>query len=189
MKRAAVLITVLALLAMSCTEPSNNALENRGSEKQSLYPLVIDSLGMRKQYDQAKWVLYCLNCDDKCEFFKETGIKDTLTFGMLDLKFERYRKRADTVDLEFNFYYHDTLKCDERVCRTHSLTGLAYKVGAADYFALINVRWGDYVWKSSYSRSRLYKPLQPEVIAYIKANRAQLNPWFRGEAKRRGIIQ
>jgi len=32
-------------------------------------------------------------------------------------------------------------------------------------------------------------PLQPEVIRYIKQNKEKLDPWFRKEAIKRGVIK
>ena len=33
------------------------------------------------------------------------------------------------------------------------------------------------------------KPLQPEVIKYIRQNKNKLDPWFRKEAIKRGVIK
>jgi alanine-alpha-ketoisovalerate/valine-pyruvate aminotransferase len=169
------------LLIFSCN--TQNKLNHK------IIPKDIIDGKLEDQYLKTKWIIYCKNCDKKCIPSSFTEIKDTFDFAELDLKFSKVEYFNDTSEISFDFFYNDTLKCDINTVYHFDVTpsGIAFKKGSdsAIYF-LTNTT----IRRITYTDSsfRLVKPLQPEVINYIKTNKNKLNPWFREEAIRRKVI-
>ena len=153
------------------------------------YPSEIVKLGLEKWYDETKWVMYCIYCDEICKFEKKTGINDSITFASLDLKFDKIEQFNDSTEISFYFYFNDTLKIDLTTTRNLGLvSGTGFIKGRDSIFFYISPGTMHRFWTND-PTSRYKNPLQPDVIEYIKANENKLNPWFREEAKRRGVIK
>lgn len=153
--------------------------------------LLIDSLGLRTQFINWKWKIYCIYCDEKLDFVDSSIIHDDITFGMLPLRFDRLSKSDDTVVLSFMFYYKDSLRCVPRFISNYINYDAAYKIGIDTplyYMGFGDGRFREWCADTLNCTSRYVKPLQPEVIEYIKQNKEVIDPWFRAEAVKRGVI-
>ena len=176
------------LILFSC----NHSLKNRNEPKTD-FPKEVSEKRLEELYTNAKWVLYCICCDKKCILSEEIQpIRDTtVEYGMLNLKLQKINYLNDTTEFIMDFYYNDTIKCDVNTIYhfTSIPSGLAFKgnstkiIYSTNYTTVPRMSYLD-----SDSSFRAVKPLQPEVISYIKNNKDKLNPWFREEAKRRKVI-
>lgn len=185
MRHAVNFFTSILLIAL-CIKCTNNVEEkNKISEIKEDNPAEIINHGLVKQFNQAKWFLYCIHCDEVCAFNKRTGIADVKTFGELPLKFEGVNNYHDTAEIAVSFFYQQ-FKCDNLLLDNESITyGAAFKDGSDSIIYFLKAP-GRY-W-STVKSSRYANPLQPEVIRYIQQNKHKINPWFRKEAEKKGII-
>jgi hypothetical protein len=196
MRNIIILAAIVSLI--SCKSPSSNEEKTTASlhkdNVQNEYPKLIDSMGIKDLYDSARWLTYCINCDDTCAFNEESHIKDTIvTFGELDL-LDRGTKlySKDTIDITFKILM-DTIEASFREKRPSSASnGVQYKI--SDKTLLSVIEYHDLPYHGVYGiprreNERMFAPLQPEVIKYINVNKNKLNPWFYNEAKRRGVIK
>jgi len=158
------------------------------------YPAEIVEYGLTKKYDKAKWYLYCLMCDREVKFFKGKSLVDQYTtFGCLPLELDQVNLRGDTVEINMLFKFNGK-KLDWRdVAGFPQYWGAVY-CGKSDDIVLFSIKSHIRYSISTCPNvkncpSREVKPLQPEVIKYIKQNRAKLDPWFRQEAIKRGVIK
>lgn len=158
--------------------------------KDEIYPKKIIDLKIENWYDKSKWALYCIYCKDTVKFEPQTNVKELTTFASLDLKLEDVKQFKDTTELLFYFYYKDTLKCDYKVLKNLFIaTGTGFIKGSDSiYYYTADGHGVTKFWEYG-DKSRIANPLQPEVTNYINNNKNKLHPWFRDEAKRRGIIQ
>lgn len=168
-------------------------IKKRDAIKTSIYdyPLEIKHIGAQKLYDKAKWTLYCIHSDEIVKF-ASTNSRDSLTFGTLPLIFDRVSLKQDTIEIRFNFFFGKT-KLNYMTVRNKLISGVVFKGytdtliyyatdGDAPYFY-----W--YCGNQNDCPYRFGKPLQPEVIKYIRENKARIDPWFRKEAIKRGVIK
>jgi hypothetical protein len=153
------------------------------------YPFLIDSFGLQSLYDKAKWTLYCIYCDDTCRIKEQYSFVPDRTFGTLDLRFSEIRQHNDTIEMDFYFYINDTTRYDISKMENFKgfASGVGYKNGSDSILFYTSQTTMRYFWKKG-ETSRYAKPLQPEVIDYIRSNKDKLNHWFREEAIRKGII-
>jgi hypothetical protein len=152
------------------------------------YPHDILEAGLTKQYDKVKWALYCLYAADTCRFLPARFVKDTVTFGELDLRFEKLRNSEDTVEMYFNFYYHDSLRCNFNLLKNAEyLRGAGFLHGSDSISYWISPTTMLY-YRPARTLSKFKDPLRPEVIAYIKGNQNKLAAWLKNEAKNKKII-
>jgi hypothetical protein len=187
MKRIVLLICIST--AGMCINYSCNQKKATIDTATSVYPKLIEKYKLERQYDKTKWMLYCIHCDEFCEFDKRSGISDTITFGMLSLHYEGVDIFNDTAELNFSFYYKDSIKCDYGILRNANIDiGAAYHMNSDSILYYLRLSTYNRHWETG-QRSRYQYPLQPEVIKYIKTNRKNLDIWFRAEAIRRGIIE
>jgi hypothetical protein len=154
-------------------------------------PKVADSLGVRKQCDEAKWRLYCLYCDSIVRFKTASLNSKKLTFGELTSYFFDIDKHSDTVDIYFGFYYSDPRK---ETYYNHNFIGVSFcknnKTNKRSvYISPTPAKYWEFNCDPKNCRSRYVKPLQPDVIAYIRKNKSKLNPWFYKEAVKRGVLK
>lgn len=169
--------------------PPSTERQKPAVQMQAGYPQDIVRYGLARQYDRAKWTLYCLYGPDTCEFLPRANVSGTVTFGELDLRFNRLRRTGDTLEIYFDFYFHDTVKCDFRVLENYYyLRGAGFLHGADSVFYWISPTTMVYL-RPGGSKNKYNNPLQPKVLVYIKENKARLAPWFQSEARRRGVIQ
>lgn len=152
------------------------------------YPPKIVQLGLEKWYDEIKWAMYCIYCDDTCMFQKNTGVKDSVTFASLDLRFYKVEQFNDTTEINFYFYY-DTLRCDLTTVRNLGLaSGAGFKKGSDSISFYTSSGTMRRFWNNDPS-SRYKNPLQSQVVEYINKNEGKLHPWFHKEAIKRKVIQ
>jgi hypothetical protein len=170
------------------TKHANGTKSANDTENNFKYPRVIDSLNMREMYDQDKWAMYCLYCDDTC--YMERDKDEPRLFSTLDLRLKEVRQFNDTVEMDFNFYIHDTLRCKIAADgnRFYIKDGVGYRRGSDSIIYYTSSTTMKRFWERGL-KSRYANPLQPDVVTFIKDNKEKLNPWFREEAKKRGVLQ
>jgi len=155
------------------------------------YPVEVLKLGKTKLYDKAKWFIYCIQSDRKVRFLSKTGIKTNITYGTLPLKFENLQLRGDTLEINFNFYYKGEVV--DKLTDNYPHRGAVYIGNSGKIVMYTTNGHARYVWAKCDNPAKCIfreeKPLQPEVIRYIKANKNKLDPWFRKEAIKRGVIK
>jgi hypothetical protein len=209
------LLILLLPFAFTCCngQQQKKANEFKTSTKASIvgamdYPKEIQQLGFEKLYDISKWYMYCIHCDGRMEdlypalFWRvgdtaehinsENPKLDSTTLGSLPLGFDNISIRGDTIEMHFYFYYKG-YKVDEKLVESLPLWGTVF-YGNSDtirmYASRSEIR---YFMKECVDYAncnvRESKPLQPEVIKYIKSNSKNLDPWFKSEAIRRGVIK
>ena len=188
MKNYLIFICGFALSCNSLNKPQSS--DKRIYYKNlNYYPKEINNSNLKIFFDETRWAMYCIHCQDTCNFLKKDISKEDALFGYLDLRFEKTTHFSDTTELSFCFY-KDSLRCD--VTTISTLGGLTY--GAAFKGTRDSIIY--YLLNSTIRRfmgfgikNRYANPLQPEVIAFIKSNQDKLNPWFKAEAKRRKVIE
>jgi hypothetical protein len=186
------LLVCLCLFLFSCKTEGKK--DESPVLSKSEYPRIIDSLGFKDLYNETKWLMYCYQCDDTLKIMKYDTLKDFVTFGTLELKFDEVDKYKDSgFDIRFNFYYKG-IPCTSENIQSSPIWGMVYanKAGKKVYY----IAHGDVMnyMKDSCAPgrpcpSRFVNPLQPEVVRYINDNRKKLNPWFYREAKKRGVLK
>jgi hypothetical protein len=190
-------IPFLFLLFISCSRESKPLSSNDTPTRTSVivkdddYPNEIKKLGLEYFYDKTKWTFYCQYCDEKLNLNKELFTKDTvITFGMLPLIFYKVQVQNDSVEIGFSFYFNNKPVTEQQYNKSMFLS-IMYNV---EKDTVIYYRESRFFTRVSCDpdqecRSRVIKPLQPEVIKYILENREKLNPWFRNESIKQGVIK
>lgn len=176
-------LIISALLLAAC---------NRNQAVSSSYPRLVDSLSVRTIFDDTKWRMYCIYCDQRCDFEatyrdnKFHGI-DSFTFGQLKLKLDTIvLKHDDSIQIFVSFFY-DTLQCNFTSDKREVISGIGYKRDNSN--PIYYIFPGAYKFYNSLdTQNRLTKGLQPAVIKYIKENKNRIDPWFRKEAEKRGVL-
>jgi hypothetical protein len=143
---------------------------------------LLDSLGLIRYNDSAKWRLYTIHCDDSA--LQEDN--RYIPVSSLNLKLGLVSKENDTLDLLYSFMENDSTTINRELKEKYITAGIQFKTSEDKVIAYIH---GEGTFTIKGSTSRFQNPMQPEVITYIKKNQDKLNPWFRNEAKRRGILQ
>lgn len=168
--------------------------------KANTYPRLIDSLSLRKYYDDGKWLMSCYYCDDtvlpEVEYLgvipKNQGlIPKNITYGELQAK-PTYIKLigTDTLELNFGHFYNDTLFCSYAANRTHlHVWGMAYDIKHDSILYFTHEVGNLTYWCSQPCGSRLGNPIQPEVVKYIQSHADFLDPWFKAEAIKRKVLK
>jgi len=157
------------------------------------YPHEVEQLGVQHQYDAAKWYMYCLVCDQKLIFTKKNNIKEIITYGTLPLKLDHIEINGDNIEMDFYFYYKN-IPINEMIVKNAPEWGVVF-TGKSDTVKKISSRTDVryYTVRRCLDINncpvRDAKPLQPEVIRYIRNNERKLDPWFRNEALKRGVIK
>lgn len=179
---------LLAGLIYSCTQ------SHKGSTyKADTYPRLIDSLSLRKYYDDGKWLMSCYYCDDTVipEVKYLDMIPKNMTYGELQVK-PTYIKLigTDTLELNFGHFYKDTLLCSYAANRTHlHIWGMAYDIKHDSILYFTNEVSNLTFWCPQPCGSRLGNPIQPEVVKYVQSHRDVLDPWFKAEAIERKVLK
>jgi len=157
------------------------------------YPKEIEKLGLQNKYDLTKWIMYCIMSDRHILFNKNNASSKIITYGTLPLKFNHMQINGDTVEIDFDFLYEGKF-VDIKMTDYGPLWGVVF-VGNSDtvfrYYSQSDARYfmrrcSPNVKNCPY---REVNPLQPEVRKYIKQNKEKLDPWFRKEAQRKGVIK
>jgi|GEM_PF-1495439 len=192
-----VLLLFIASLFICCNtnSPGKTAVPNHTDKKEDLYPPEVVKLGLQKEYDNTKWTLYCIHCDDTCRFADSLHMPDTLTFASLDLQLYTINRgylMGRTVELDFYFYYGD-IKCNLKTMRNKEIAhGIIYQADTGYVISYASLsRQHDFREERHPSKlaTRYLEPLQPDVVRYIQQNEAKLNPWFRNEAIKRKVLK
>jgi hypothetical protein len=177
---------LLAILSISIVSCKNGHVKNKPLNVGN--PRIIDSLGLNKYYDNARWLMYCKYCDEKV-----VCLNDSITLGEATIVGnEVHLVSKDTLELGFDFISKDSASCIGHYDKEQAIIGVAYNIenDSLIYFLGAGVTKRFKVWCDTIPcNNRLVLPLQPEVIAYIKKNRDKLDPWFRDEAIKRGVIK
>ena len=173
----------------------------------------VNSLGLSELNIEGRWNMYCLYADKMVNFL-DTNYPRNLTFGQAELLIDTFFLRHDTFEVNYHFVYQDTLELYDRSIVKNPITtwGVVYSVITKKriaYSGRTSIRYfGSESVDSNYLnfaidsliqrkhdcsdliqlRKRSF-PLQPETISFIKERRNELNPWFRSEAIRRGILK
>ncbi len=171
------------------------------------YPEEIKKMGLEELYNISKWYMYCIHCDTRIIDLKEALLwqagdsaehidpnnpqLDNTTLGMLPLSFDNLVIKGDTVEMHFYFYYKGK-KVNEKLVHNLPYWGTVFW-GRSDTIRCYSSRSDvAYFMKECKDLSncnvREVNPLQPEVIDYIKRNKDKIDPWFRKEAIKRGVI-
>lgn len=134
-----------------------------------------------------KFDLYCIFAGEKFAFKDDST--HLIDYSSCDLDVNALSHFSDTLELSVNFYQNKKMvnaeNCLENGVRRISRILYSLKENKIlEYFTPENM--GFYEGTPT---SRYFKPLQPEVISYIIKKKSTLNLWFKGEAKRRGIIE
>ncbi len=128
----------------------------------------------------------------KVPFVQGSPVQADVTYGELPLVFDHVEVRGDSIEIDFDFYYKNH-RIDSKLLDFLPYWGAVF-VGNSDsvvlYSSTSNFR---YQWRRCDPEVvdcpyREVNPLQPEVIDYIKKNKDKLDPWFRQEAIKRGVI-
>ena len=157
------------------------------------YPKEILNTGTQKLYDKSKWFLYCIHSDREVSFLRSFK-NDTkkIYYGTLSLRFDHIEVRKDTIEIDFYFYYKD-YKIDEKIVEYLPYWGTVFTNNSDSIVMYSSRSHMRYLWKKCVNpkkcKYREQQPLQPEVIKYIKDNADKLDPWFRKEAIKRGVIK
>jgi hypothetical protein len=157
------------------------------------YPQQIVKLKLQKLYDKSRWFLYCIYCDKKLSFRDKLQVPDTsITFGELPLNFDHIDIMSDTIEMYFDFYLRGT-KIDEGIVENLLYSGTVFTDGK-DSIVLYTSRLARYFWAQCLDSNEIcpyreVNPLQPDVKKYIQKNKEKIDPWFRAEAVRRGVLK
>jgi hypothetical protein len=155
------------------------------------YPMEIKSQELRRLYDETKWRLYCIHGDEKVIFIEKPRNKDSITFGMLPLVFHHIQIGHDSIEIDFNFSTKGELLNTDDIVRNIPTWGVVYRATYDTVIWYSSVETMRYFWKGCgipNCASRYVNPLQPEIVKYIIDNKNNIDPWFRKEAIKRGVI-
>lgn len=159
------------------------------------YHKEIRALGLQEQFDEAKWNLYCIHSDIVPKFIKWDGQRfivlpeKNITYGALDLVFDSVIVKHDTVELTFRFVF-DSKKLGPATVDNIKYSGVAF-INNKVYAYLTDTHISYIRYPCEDLNNCLYresKPLQPEVVSYIKHNKHEINEWFIQEAIKRGVM-
>lgn len=184
------LMFILMLSFIQCSSKGNKKIVQSKPQvgiNYNQYNSVIDSLGVSKYYKEAKWLMYCIHCDLLPEWrIPYTNIMKK-PCAYLDLEPHYVQKNDSIVKFLCEFLYNDTLPLNiNTISNYHKiLDGVQFNIKTGDHRYIM----GTSTFVVVDSQSRYYKPLQPEVVEFINKKKDSLYPWFREEAKRRGVIK
>jgi|GEM_PF-5021927 len=187
---------LIALFLFSCKEKKKaKDLDKIASDTQRIASIAVpelkeisrvDSICYRSFIDSAEWLAYCIHADDSTSWTTEHQNLPVYAFASLNWKYQKSVEKGDSIEIFFKFYLKD-LACDYRSHKNYHriLNGIAFNKNTGKKLYLIR---GDAIFREIVSSSRYKYELQPDVVSFLKTNRNILAPWFKNEAKRRGII-
>src|SRR5690349_15469762 len=103
-------LILLILTTQGCDsgkESKSASVNEKVSDECMIYPDVVDSLNLQGLYDSARIALFTWHCDMPYRP-KDDSLKN-MTFGQLELKFDRLITKSDTIEFTFNFYDGDKI--------------------------------------------------------------------------------
>ena len=179
-------------LLLSCGNNYNNTNEeiSHNNEKAGAevnYQKIIDSLGAGKFYNETKWLMYCIHCDVLPEWREPYSHLIKRPCSFLDLKPWRVEKKDSIIKIWCDFYYNDTLSYNINTVENYPviLDGVEFNVNSGRHKFLSGT--GSFVEVNPVSRYD--NELQNDVVQFINQNKDSLHPWFRNEAKNRGVLK
>jgi hypothetical protein len=188
-----IIYIIMVVMIISC-QPDNSSPNNTVNRSVNDYSKIkIDTIPLRfiksinrmSQYNNGKWYLYCIYCDDTLSFTHQSGITKIMTYGNLKLKLCSFKIHKDTTELAYCFYYNDTIPCLQNIVGNYPISSVIFKCN--DTVPCQFLRSGHFMWDIS-TNTRLGDPIKPDVVKYIRENTSKLDPWFIAEARRRGIF-
>ena len=183
---------------------------------------ILDTLGLKEMYEDAKWRMYCVRCDRKVHYTQaaktQCKLPDSLTYGELNLELSSVRKvplhnayypklsLPDSLYFGFELFFcfdFKKMNCqlfekpiylDQESKQAFSLIygekypqePLSESKGGLLYYTFH--RWFNLKTKAEIGKVRIYTPLQPEVIYYVRTHVDKMDPWFHNEAIKRGLF-
>jgi hypothetical protein len=169
------LVSQLFIILLFCISCRNNKNSKPLDISKNTSSSNVDTLEIKKQYENGKWWLYCIYCDDTVRFEPRYKVLDTITFSQLSLKQTFIRKNKDTLEISYCFYYHDSIPCLQDVIKNRPFHSVVFIGNDIKPFEFGDNR--GYMWDRGTS-TRLNDPIKPEVIKFIRENADKLNPWF-----------
>jgi len=135
------------------------------------YPEIIDSLHLQEAYEDIRSRIFYFNYLDTCDFVRPFP-EEKVPFNTLDLKYEGYQLKEDTISLFFGFYYRDTIRCDSRwPCGNVAVPhGAAYEISKRKLLYYIDE---GSIWTIEPKDSKLKRN-----IRFIKNNQLPTNSWL-----------
>jgi hypothetical protein len=188
-------LSIILITATSCvhvnkpseinTDNSVRIVTNTEVKIDTIPLFFVQSIGAMNNCINGKWYLYCIYCDDTILFTHQDKITDTTTYGDLKLKLCRIESHRDTIAFTYCFFYHDSIPCLQNIVKNFPISSVLFKY--TDSIPCQFLWAGELMWDVS-PHTRMGYPTQPDMIEYVRENRAKLDPWFVDEAKKRGIF-
>ena len=188
MRRSLILLTVIALSCNSNKQPAKQTEQASLDSKCFTYPKSVDRLQVRDLYDSARWYVYVWHCDEA--YLPKSDTSRSVTFGELPLKFNNLGIKGDTIEIYFDFIDesepHPILPSMTRD-NNEFLSGVAFNIKTRKKVYMLSPNGFSAVDRGP--TTRYEKPLQPEVLAYIKKTWDNLDICFKELVKQKGIKQ
>jgi hypothetical protein len=183
------IIGLIIFLSACNTRENNKKISDINSLKTyENYPKEIINRGLKKCFDNAKWTMYCLYCDSTCNFAENTGLIEKITFASLDLRLKEVKQFSDTTEIRLSFFYRDSIECKfPTIYNQNIVTGVGFKKKCDSIYYYTSDGVSYRFWTND-PNNRYGKPLQPDVIHYIRNNSQRLSSWFQNQARKRGIL-
>lgn len=164
-------------------ESSSNDVVNHDVKCQK----IIDSLGAGKLYNEVKWLMYCIHCDVLPEWREDYSHLPKRPCAFLKLKLWDVEKKDSLLKIWCDFYYNDTLSYNINTVENYPdiLDGVQFNLNSGEH-RFLN---GTAAFTEINPLSRYDNELQKDVMKFINQKKDSLNPWFREEAKRRGVLR
>lgn len=169
----------------------------------------LDRLGLNTFEQDARFIIYALNCEKTLECGAET-----MPFIAASLKLTKFKMNGDTLHFYYCVEKNNNLLCKHISCYD-GITFVNRKIDALNidnltkYFpsisdkeripikdiAVLKKEQQSYEDKTGKKGGylqpyiRALNPEQSEVIDYIKANKTKLNSWLKQAAQKRGILK
>jgi hypothetical protein len=142
-----------------------------------------DSLRIQDLEKEARWLIYILNCDidPNCD-------SSNITRGERDIKLYSIREGNSNIEFAYFFDYKGSKKCNYDCSVSVIKYGKKGIIEAIENVCNMTV----YDRKKTYdnpTNRRLKNLYSSDIIDYLQQNEAKLNPWFREEAYKRGVLK
>lgn len=160
---------------------------------QNCYPQEVVKLRKEKMYDKTKWFIYSTCCSNKLKFTKSyKGLRKTVTFGELPLKFSDLTIKGDTTEIHFYFFYKNS-RVDNELVYNYPTWGCVF-IGESDKIIKIasigDIRYNSFDCHETSTCPDMYELVNiSDVKKYLTKHKNKLDPWFRQEAIKRGVIK
>jgi hypothetical protein len=169
------------LLLLACNDKSEKQIGSNNNV------IVRPSVKQDSIIADVKFDLYCIFTGVKFAFKNDS--LHLIDYSLCTLDVDTLSYSSDTLELSVKFSYENKIVNSEN-CIENGVRKISRV-----FYGLTSNKILEYVtpWNLGFTEetptSRYFKPQQPDVIAYIEANRNLINPWYKNEAIRRGIIK